>query len=344
MAEFSHVDAADHPTMVDVSGKMVTARSAVAECRVRLPAAAATALRAAGYATAKGPVLHTAIVAGTLAAKRTHELIPFCHPLGVEKCRLTIEPNADDLLIRCEVAVHHRTGCEMEALTAVSVAALTLYDMCKALSPDIQITDTRLVEKHGGKSDYARPATAAAPLAALVLAGGKSARMRSDKAALAYGGESQLARIHRLVGSLVPDVHVSVRADQLADPARLAYARIVDTLHDVGPAAGTLAVDLPYLNRGPLERLIRARDPAALATAYHSRHDGLPEPLCAIWEPAARAPLAAAVAAGEPCPRRFLSGAAPRLIDLDDPAALDNVNTPAEYAAAAARLDTTAAP
>jgi cyclic pyranopterin phosphate synthase len=142
------------PTMVDVGGKAVTARTAVAESRLQLPAAVARQLREAGYATAKGPVLHTAIVAGTMAAKRTHELIPFCHPLGLEKCRLTIEPDGDDLVIRCEVGVHHRTGVEMEALTGASVAALTLYDMCKALSHELVIGPTRLVEKRGGKRDY----------------------------------------------------------------------------------------------------------------------------------------------------------------------------------------------
>jgi cyclic pyranopterin phosphate synthase len=154
MSTLTHVAADGSPTMVDVGAKAVTARSAVAESRVRLPAAVAAALRAAGYATAKGPVFHTAIVAGTLAAKRTHELIPFCHPLGLEKCRVTIEPDGDDLVVRCEVGVHHRTGVEMEALTGASVAALTIYDMCKALSHEIVIAETRLLTKRGGKNDF----------------------------------------------------------------------------------------------------------------------------------------------------------------------------------------------
>jgi len=154
MSTLTHVAADGSPTMVDVGAKAVTARSAVAESRVRLPAAVAAALRAAGYATAKGPVFHTAIVAGTLAAKRTHELIPFCHPLGLEKCRVTIEPDGDDLVVRCEVGVHHRTGVEMEALTGASVAALTIYDMCKALSHEIVIAETRLLAKRGGKNDF----------------------------------------------------------------------------------------------------------------------------------------------------------------------------------------------
>lgn len=153
MSAFTHVDAADLPAMVDVGGKAVTARTALAESRVRLPPAVATALREAGYATAKGPVLHTAIVAGTMGAKRTHELIPFCHPLGLEKCRITIEPEGDELVIRCEVGVTHRTGVEMEALTGASIAALTIYDMCKALSHEIEIGPTRLLAKRGGRRD-----------------------------------------------------------------------------------------------------------------------------------------------------------------------------------------------
>jgi cyclic pyranopterin monophosphate synthase len=353
---FTHVDSNDRPTMVDVSGKAITARSALAESRVRLPPAVADALREAGYASAKGPILQTAIIAGTMAAKRTHELIPFCHPLGLDRCRITIESQGAELVIRCEVAVQHRTGVEMEALTGAAVAALTLYDMCKALSHDIVIGDTRLLAKSGGKSDYA--AQEPAPLAALVLAGGRSTRMRTDKAALAYRGETQLLRVYRLVASVVPDVYVSVRADQASDPARRDYRQIVDSLEGVGPAAGILsalasspprawlvvAVDLPFLERTTLEHLIAARDATHVATAYRSRHDGLPEPLCAIWEPAARAPLAAAIASGASCPRKFLTGASARLIELVEPTALDNVNTPGEYAEASARLDPTVAP
>jgi len=154
MSTLTHVGSDGRPTMVDVGGKAVSARSAVAESRVRLPPEVARALGAAGYATAKGPVFQTAIIAGTMAAKRTHELIPFCHPLGLEKCRIEIEADGDDVVIRCEVAVHHRTGVEMEALTGASVAALTVYDMCKALSHDLVIDGTRLIEKRGGKSDY----------------------------------------------------------------------------------------------------------------------------------------------------------------------------------------------
>jgi cyclic pyranopterin phosphate synthase len=151
---FSHLDAERRPTMVDVSGKSVTKRTAVAEARVEFPAAVAAALRESGLRSSKGPIFDTAIVAGVMAAKRTHELIPFCHPLGIENCRITIELEGDAALIRCTVAVHHKTGVEMEALTGASIAALTVYDMCKALSHDIVISGLRLLSKEGGKSGY----------------------------------------------------------------------------------------------------------------------------------------------------------------------------------------------
>jgi cyclic pyranopterin phosphate synthase len=130
----THLDAQHQPTMVDVGAKEVTARSAVAEARVRLPTAVARALRASGHRTRKGPVFDTAIIAGVMAAKRTHELIPFCHPLGLDNCQVEIaHRRGGDIVIRCTVSVHHRTGVEMEALTGATVAALTIYDMCKAL-------------------------------------------------------------------------------------------------------------------------------------------------------------------------------------------------------------------
>jgi cyclic pyranopterin phosphate synthase len=156
MTELTHVDAQGHPTMVDVSAKAVTLRTAVAESRVRFPAAVAHALRDAGFATRKGPVFHTAIVAGVMAAKRTHELIPFCHPLGLERCDVVIDMQDDEAVVRCTVSLHHKTGVEMEALTGASIAALTIYDMCKALSHDIEITSVRLLEKRGGRHDVAR--------------------------------------------------------------------------------------------------------------------------------------------------------------------------------------------
>ena len=156
---FSHLDADLRPTMVDVGDKSPTRRTATAEARVRFPAAVAAALRDSDLRSPKGPVFDTAIVAGVMGAKRTHELIPFCHPLGIENCRITIDLDGDAAVIRCTVSVHHKTGVEMEALTGASIAALTIYDMCKVLSHDIVIAELRLLAKEGGRSSYDLKAT-----------------------------------------------------------------------------------------------------------------------------------------------------------------------------------------
>lgn len=142
--------------MVDVSAKAVTARDATAESRVTLPPAVMAVLDGGDIQTKKGPVIATAIIAGVMAAKRTHELIPFCHPLGLTGCDIDIDIVGTEAVVRCCCRVTHKTGVEMEALTGASVAALTIYDMCKALSHDMVIRDTRLLAKHGGKSDLDR--------------------------------------------------------------------------------------------------------------------------------------------------------------------------------------------
>jgi cyclic pyranopterin monophosphate synthase len=151
----THIDPAGRPAMVDVSAKAATAREATAECRVRFPAAVAESLREQGMATAKGAVVETAIIAGTMAVKRTHELIPFCHPLPIDGCRFDVGwEGAAALWVRCTVRTTHRTGVEMEALTGATLAALTIYDMCKALSHRIVVGPAKLLGKRGGKRDF----------------------------------------------------------------------------------------------------------------------------------------------------------------------------------------------
>lgn len=157
MAELTHVDASGRPGMVDVSGKQATAREAVAECRVRFPAGVAALLRQADLRGAKGGIVETAVVAGTMAAKRTHELIPFCHPLPIEGVRIGIDWHGErELRIECAVKTTHRTGVEMEALTGATVAALTVYDMCKALSHAIVVGPAKLLGKRGGRRDFGK--------------------------------------------------------------------------------------------------------------------------------------------------------------------------------------------
>ena len=150
--DLTHLDERGQPRMVDVGGKTVTHRTAHARVTVAFPPEAASALAERDFATAKGPVFHTAIVAGVMAAKRTHELIPFCHPLGLEDCNIDVRMEGDEAIIDCRVSLHGRTGVEMEAMTGASVAALTVYDMCKSLSKGLVLRETRLMEKTGGKS------------------------------------------------------------------------------------------------------------------------------------------------------------------------------------------------
>ena len=192
-----------------------------------------------------------------------------------------------------------------------------------------------------------------APLAGLVLAGGRSTRMQRDKAVLEYRpNETQLDAAMKLLGPRVGSAYVSVRGDE-TDRVRARYPRIVDRGGAQGPIAGisaafatrpdhawlVIACDLPRLDGRTLDALIAARDASADATAFRSAHDGLPEPLCAIYEPAAAARIAAHIASGKHCPRKFLIHANTRLLDPVDPHALDNVNTVDEYREAMAALD-----
>ena len=157
MSKLSHIDSDNRPTMVDVSEKPVSRREARARSVVEFPADIADHFADGEIQTAKGPVFATAIVAGVMAAKKTHELIPFCHPLGLDNCKIEIDmDDRQRAIIDCACTVNHRTGVEMEALTGATVAALTIYDMCKALSHDIVIRDTRLMAKSGGKKDFQR--------------------------------------------------------------------------------------------------------------------------------------------------------------------------------------------
>jgi molybdopterin-guanine dinucleotide biosynthesis protein A len=194
--------------------------------------------------------------------------------------------------------------------------------------------------------------TGAAPLYGLVLTGGRSTRMHRDKAALTYDGRTQLERAMALLTPHVVRAYVSVRRDQQDDPLRRPFPQITDTHENLGPIAGLLAAqarhpeaawlvlacDLPLLDEATLAHLLRSRAPSRAATAYRSSHDGLPEPLCAVWEPRSREPLSAYVARGGQCPRKFLQGADTELLDEPNPRALDNVNTPEEYGSAMAAL------
>jgi molybdopterin-guanine dinucleotide biosynthesis protein A len=194
--------------------------------------------------------------------------------------------------------------------------------------------------------------TPARPLYGLLLTGGASRRMGQDKALLNYGDQPQLLAAYALLDAVVAQAFVSVREDQRDEQTRRNLPQIVDQLSDVGPAAGLLAAharypeaawlvlacDLPLLNRDTLDALLAARDALRDATAFASAHDGLPEPLCAIWEPSAIDALASSVAAGRVCPRKNLISINTHLITAVDPRALDNANSPDDREAILQRL------
>ena len=157
MKDFTHLDEKHQPKMVDVSEKRISLRTAVAQSIVELPDEVLQKFSDGDIQTKKGSVFQTSIIAGIMAAKKTGELIPLCHPLGLENCKINIQlQNENELVIECTVSITSKTGVEMEALVGASIAALTVYDMCKALSHEIVIKETKLLQKTGGKNDFSR--------------------------------------------------------------------------------------------------------------------------------------------------------------------------------------------
>lgn len=154
--KFTHLDKDGAPGMVDVSAKATTVRIATASAKVLLPTEVMQALQENGFESKKGSITQTAIIAATMAVKNTFNTIPLCHQIPISSCKVNIEPIESTLHITCKVKTNGQTGVEMEALHGVSVAALTIYDMCKAMSHDILISDIQLDQKSGGKSDYER--------------------------------------------------------------------------------------------------------------------------------------------------------------------------------------------
>ncbi|MEM1123008.1 MAG: cyclic pyranopterin monophosphate synthase MoaC [Bacteroidota bacterium] len=155
--KFTHLDNAGNPSMVDVGTKKITKRIAKARSILAVSEEILAHFIDKDIQTKKGPVFQTAIIAGVMGAKKTSELIPLCHPLGIDNCQVQIHINEQrEIVVDCTASLSGKTGVEMEALTGATVAALTIYDMCKAFSHDIIIKETKLMEKRGGKSDFKR--------------------------------------------------------------------------------------------------------------------------------------------------------------------------------------------
>lgn len=156
MKSLSHINEEGNAAMVDVSEKQESSRTAVASGKVLFPVAVFQTLTDQDFLGKKGSIVQTAVIAGIQGVKKTADLIPLCHQISLSKIHIDIVPGINEFLIRCTVKCSGKTGVEMEALTGVSVAALTIYDMCKALSQDIVISSVQLEEKKGGKNDFQR--------------------------------------------------------------------------------------------------------------------------------------------------------------------------------------------
>jgi molybdenum cofactor biosynthesis protein MoaC len=195
--------------MIDISNKIETLRSAVAESRVI--AKKDTIDRAVRGETPKGDVLNVAKAAACLAAKKTAELIPYCHPLAIDAVTVTFEPKDREMTVRAEVKTVGKTGVEMEALTAASVAALTIYDMLKGIDKDVVIGETRLLEKHGGKSDFAETFLTPLSAAVLVTSDSVASGKKSDKSGKIIVEEMKRFPVEVLHYEIVPDEKEKIR-------------------------------------------------------------------------------------------------------------------------------------
>lgn len=353
MKTFTHVDpVTGSPAMVDVSAKQVSRRYAHARSKVVLGEEIMKHLRDEEIETKKGPVFQTAVLAGIMAAKKTAELIPLCHPLPLEDCKVKISVNGQqEVEVDCTVSITSKTGVEMEALTGASVAALTIYDMCKAFSHDILIKETRLLEKTGGKSDFRKEPAESPRLNGLVLIGGKSTRMQADKGSLVYHGKSQREHLYELLSTHCEKVFISCNRQQ-ASELKEKFPVIEDRFLGLGPMSGMLsalqsepdaawlvvACDLPYLTDRSLEYLIKHRNPSKTATAFMNSANEFPEPLITIWEPRSYQVLLQFLGQGTTCPRKVLINSEVELLQAPDTDELRNINFPEERREAMEKL------
>jgi cyclic pyranopterin phosphate synthase len=339
---WAHLNAQGHPHMVDISHKSVSLRTATARARVQLPPALRSYVVGQDIHLKKGPVFQTATIAGTMAVKRTDQLIPFCHQIPVEDC--TFDITIDDHLlvtIHCTVKTSAKTGVEMEALCGAATAALTIYDMCKSVSPHICIQETRLVTKSGGKN-----ALLERPLYGLVLTGGRSKRMGRDKALLNPFGKPHAAYLYELLQPYCQQVYLSARAGQWSGTALELLPTLPDLVESVGPISGLLtalnthpeanwlvvACDLLNLRSETIQKLLDHYQAETIATCYVNPERGFPEALCAIYTPQAAAVLERAYAEGVYCPVEILSRQPCTLVTPNHEVELMNVNTAEEYA------------
>ena len=337
----THMNANNQPTMVDVSAKLTTARRAKAQAQIQLPEALQDFLQGEEVWLKKGPVFQTAIIAGTMAVKKTAEAIPFCHTIPIESCQLAVHLNDQYLAtVTCEVKTTGKTGVEMEALHGATIAALTIYDMCKAVSPDMVIGEVRLLEKSGGKSDLHQR-----PVYGLVLTGGQSKRMQRDKALLDYQGQPHARYLYYLLEQYCEKVYLSARPQQWQGTTLEQLPMLLDPAESQGPITGiyqalqthpevnwlVLACDLAYVQAPVLEKLLAQHDPTKVATCYQNSEQAFPEALCALYTPQALGVFEQALAQEQYCPVKILQTVPCQLVPPDHPQDIANINTPQAY-------------
>lgn len=337
----THIDKKNGPTMVDVSSKERTKRRATATSSIQLPEAMRSYFNGDDFSLKKGPVFHTAIIAGTMAVKKTHEMIPFCHQIPIESCKFNINVNENLLIqIECTVKTSFKTGVEMEALHGASIAALTIYDMCKAVSHEMTIGATKLAVKTGGKSNVLQ-----GPLYGLVLTGGKSERMKEDKALLQYKGGPHAKYLYDLLSHHCDEVYLSARSGQWDESELAGLPMIEDSVDGSGPIVGmlsafnkkpeanwiVLACDLPFLNSETINELLNNYDPNRLGVAFKNVDKGFAEPLCALYTPKARKLFEKALKEDIRCPVKVLKETNVLRLDQKGTINLANANTPEEF-------------
>ncbi|MBC7712822.1 MAG: cyclic pyranopterin monophosphate synthase MoaC [Rhizobacter sp.] len=338
---FTHVDDKNLPTMVDVTEKMTSHRVARAQSLVQLPSEFREHLKGDELYLKKGPVFQTAIIAGTMAVKKTHEIIPFCHQIPVESCKFKITINEHLLVtIGCEVKTTFKTGVEMEALHGAMSAALTVYDMCKAISHNIVIGETKLMTKTGGKRTVLDR-----PIYGIVLTGGKSKRMEKDKALINYKGKPHAQHIYDLLTPHCDEVYLSTTKDQWKGTTLDTLPAIYDFEENLGPIGGILsafkkhpeanwfvvACDLIHFNEKTIETLLSNYQTDKVATAFRNAEKGFPEPLCTLYTPAALNVFMNAIQNDMACPVKILKNASVNLIDQSAGINLANINTVQEF-------------
>jgi cyclic pyranopterin monophosphate synthase len=332
----THIDQNNNPTMVDVTNKSISVRMAEAQTLLTLPPELKDYFIGEEIVLKKGPVFQTAIIAGTMAVKRTHEMIPFCHQIPVESCK--IEISHEDLKVRivCRVKTTFKTGVEMEALHGAMLAALTIYDMCKAVSHNIVIHETKLLAKTGGKRTIMDR-----PVYGLVLTGGKSQRMGTDKALIDYKGKPHAEYIFDILENHCDEVYLSARQDQWKGTSLQHLPAITDKYP--GTIGGMLsafeafpevnwvivACDLVHFNEKTLLKLLSEAS-SEVSTCFRHKENGFPEPLCAFYRPGVREFFSAALKNDIRCPVKVLKNLNVKLLDQDSEIDLANINTPEE--------------